>query len=330
MTQKTSFLKADMTKDQNPPANAPSAPPAIVNFPLPDDSHIQTFHLERANLRGRVVRLGKVMTDILAPLHYPEAVEKLVCETATLSVLLASMLKYEGVFILQAQGDGPVTRLVSDMTSGGELRATAGFDRERIEKMETEHPNIHDLMGAGYLAFTVDQGEYMDRYQGIVQLQGESLQNSIHHYFSQSEQIGTAIKMAVGKDETGAWRCGAIMLQHMPDHSGIPQDAKPIPENWNRCQILLETCKAEELLDPRLNDETLLYRLFHEEGIRVYPDQKATKGCRCTYEKLSGVLQLLSSEDREESVADGKITMTCEFCNKDFCFSPDGKPAEDQ
>lgn len=297
----------------------------VVSFPLPDDSHVLTFDLDRASLRGRIVRLGKILNDIIDPHSYPEPVKPLVAETVILALLLSSMLKYEGVFILQAQGNGPVTRLVSDVTSAGHVRATAGYDAEKLEKLLTEKPDpiITDLLGNGYLAFTVDQGEYMERYQGLVELKGKSLQDSIHHYFAQSEQIGTSIKMVVGQDENGNWRAGAIMLQHVPDHENIPQDAKPVAENWNRAQILLETCTDEELLDPKLHDDTLLYRLFHEEGVRVYSPQKVCKGCRCTPEKLQGILGLLTADDLAHATVNGEIVMTCEFCNKDFKFDPE-------
>ena len=294
---------------------------SIVKFPIPDDSHFLTFDLERANLRGRILRLGKVLDHILSAHHFPEAMEKLLVETVTLSVLLSSMLKYEGIFILQTQGDGIVTRLVSDVTSKGEVRATAGYNHERMEEFLKSNPSptSADLLGKGYLAFTVDQGEFTERYQGIVELKG-TLHESIHHYFSQSEQIGTAIKMAVGKGEDGKWKSGAIMLQHTPDHSNIPQDSKPIAENWNRAQILLETCTEAELLDVKLRDETLLYRLFHEEGVIIYKPHAITKGCRCTPEKLKNVLATLSPEDLDHAAIEGIVTMTCEFCNQNFDF----------
>lgn len=295
---------------------------SVVQFPLPDDSHVLTFDLDRAHLRGRITRLGKILDDILTPHHFPEPIEKLLVETMILSVLLSSMLKYEGIFILQAQGNGIVTRLVSDVTSTGDIRGTAGFKQEDLENLLAKNPNPSpvELMGKGYLAFTVDQGEFTERYQGIVELK-DNLLDSIHHYFSQSEQIETAIKMAVKKGDDGKWQAGAIMLQHTPDHSNIPQDSKPIAENWNRAQILLETCTEEELLDLKLRDEVLLYRLFHEEVVRVYKPLPIHKGCRCTPEKLKGVLSLLSIDDLDHAAIDGKVTMTCEFCNKDFQFN---------
>lgn len=294
---------------------------SVVKFPVPDDSHFLTFDLQRANLRGRILRLGKVLDTILSPHQFPEPIEKLLVETMTLSVLLSSMLKYEGIFILQTQSNGLVTRLVSDVTSKGEVRATAGFDKDKMDEFikAGKVPTTEDLLGTGYLAFTVDQGEFMDRYQGIVELKG-TLHESIHHYFSQSEQIGTAIRMAVGKGEDGKWRSGSIMLQHTPDHSNIPQDSKPVAENWNRAQILLDTCKDEELLDLKLHDETLLYRLFHEEGVIIYKPHLITKGCRCTPEKLKGVLSTLTPEDLDHAAINGTVTMTCEFCNKHFDF----------
>lgn len=298
--------------------------PSIVAFPLPDDSHVQTFHLEKANLRGRIVRLGKVLNDILEPHDYPSAVEHLVTEAITLALLLSSMLKYEGTFILQAQGDGAMTRLVADVTSKHEVRATAGFDPDKIAALPAdEKMPLNDLMGKGYLAFTVDQGEHMERYQGIVELKGYNLQESIRHYFDQSEQIKTAIKLAVGRDEDGNWRAGAIMLQHMPDHEKIPQDAKPLDDSWERTGILLATCKEEELLDPRLHDDTLLYRLFHEEGVRVYEPQKVSKTCRCSRQKLLNILNMLSPDEILDVTVDGKITSTCEFCNTHYEFTPD-------
>lgn len=297
---------------------------SIISFPLPDDSHVLTFDLERANLRGRITRLGKILDDVLSPHHFPEPIEKLLVETMTLSVLLSSMLKYDGIFILQAQGDGLISRLVADITSSGDMRGTAGFDDEKLADVlsKNSHPSAAQLLGKGYLAFTVDQGEFTERYQGIVELK-DNLLDSIHHYFSQSEQIGTAIKMAVQKGDNGKWQAGAIMIQHTPDHSNIPQDSKPIAENWNRAQILLETCTDTELLDFKLRDEILLYRLFHEEVVRVYKPQPITKGCRCTPEKLKNVLALLSIEDLDHAATDGNVTMTCEFCNKDFGFSLD-------
>ncbi len=297
----------------------------IVAFPMPDDSHVLTFHLDEANLRGRIVRLGSVLHDILGPQNYPPCIERLAVESVALTVLLSSMLKYEGIFILQAQGNGPVTRLVCDMTSKGDVRATVSYDADAVQALGAEseaHIPLADLMGKGYLAFTVDQGEFAERYQGIVELQSDSLEQSIHHYFDQSEQIKTSLRLAMTRHETGQWSAGGIMLQHLPDHDKIPQDVKPTDDSWMRVQLLLSTCKDEELLDPKLHDDTLLYRLFHEEGVRVYPAHKVTKGCRCNMPRILGILKSLSDEEKQDVVVDGKVVINCEFCNKDFIFEP--------
>lgn len=299
----------------------------IVHFPLPDDNLVQTFTLDKCNVRGRVLRLGRVLNDIIAPLDYPDIVARLTAETAVLTVLLSSMLKYEGIFILQAQGDGAVNRLVADMTSAGDLRSCAGYDADKLALIAQDGTaSLKDMLGTGYMAFTVDQGEHAERYQGIVSLAGETLQHCVHHYFNQSEQIKTAIKIALRRDEHG-WRGGAIMLQHMPASAHIPQDVKPedSTDDWNRACILLETCSDDELLDPRLHSNTVLYRLFHEEIVRVFDPQPIRKGCRCSIDKLQNVIKMLPPEDQDEIVVDGKITMTCEFCNKNFGFSPSGE-----
>ncbi|MBI1327089.1 MAG: molecular chaperone [Alphaproteobacteria bacterium] len=293
----------------------------VISFPAPEDNLVQTFQLEISNLRGRIMRLGSVLDDILGPHAYPEIVENYVAEMASLALLLASMLKFEGgIFTLQAQGDGAVSMIVADVTSAGALRACAAFNKEKLEKLS--NPTFKDLFGKGYLAFTVDQGDFGERYQGIVELSGNNLRECVDHYFDQSEQIKTALELAV-KKEDGKWRAGGILLQHLPDHENIPQDVKPVNENWNRATILLETCTEEELLDERLDKNTLLMRLFHEEGVRIYTPKQVTKGCRCNMEKLLSILRTMPEEDKEHMLEDGKVTLTCEFCNKDFDYTRD-------
>lgn len=303
--------------------------PFSQDFDRPDDDVIQSFQLESSNLRGRVVRLGGALDDILHPHQYPFHVAHIVAETITLTALLSSMLKYEGVFTLQAQGDGPVGMTVSDMTSAGLLRGCANFDAERVQHgierlaamSDTESAQNHyaQLLGKGYLAFTVDQAGAQDRYQGIVELKGASLIDCVQHYFSQSEQIGTGIKMAVGARD-GKWRAGGIMLQHMPeDQRNIEarlSDARE--DDWRRAMILLGSCTDGELLDPNLHSHALLTRLFHEEGVRVYEPKPVRKGCRCSQEKVESVVNMLPEDDLDYMEKDGKISMKCEFCSREY------------
>ncbi len=284
------------------------------------------FQLEASGLRGRIVRLGAVIDQILAPHAYPAVVNQLLGETVTLCALLSSMLKYDGIFTLQTSGDGPVPMLVADMTYEGHVRGCAGFKPERLAGLVAAaaggQPDFLNLVGKGYIAFTVDQGIHAERYQGIVELQGHSLVQSVQHYFAQSEQIGTGIILAVGQGENGAWQAQGIMLQQMPEDRARSKLGNTEEDDWRRAMVLLQTCTQAELLDAHLSPHDILTRLFHEEGVRVYDPLAISKGCRCHSDKVKSVLRMMSEEDRSDMVVDEKITMTCEFCNKDFVFNP--------
>lgn len=295
------------------------------------DNYVQTFQLESSNLRGRVVKLGGALDQIITAHKYPNAVSQMVAETVTLTAALSSMLKYEGVFTLQTQGDGSVRMLVSDVTSTGVIRGCASFDVTRVENAiaqlsvlaenEGSQNALAQLLGKGYMAFTVDQPGSSDRYQGIVELKGASLADSVRHYFKQSEQIGTGIKMAVGVRD-GHWRAGAIMLQHLPEDQKNPAQGlgNVAEDDWRRAMILQDTCSEDELLDAELDTDELLFRLFYEEGVRVYDRKSLRKGCRCDDERVKNVLSTLSVEDIEFMANDGRVTMTCEFCSKEYSY----------
>ncbi len=278
------------------------------------------FMVEASGFRGRVVRLDDALNLILQAHHYAVPVSKLTAEVTTMGVLLGSMLKYDGIFTLQVQGDGPVKMLVSDFTSGGDIRACATVSKEL--EISADAP----LMGKGYMAFTVDQGENTERYQGIVELKNDSLLESMQSYFSQSEQIRTGTRLAVGLVD-GYWRGAAIMIQNMPEEGGIASvsegmDVSESEDHWRRAMMLLQTCTDEELLSSLLTPEELLFRLFHEDGVRVFEPRVLQKGCRCTMEKVEGVLRTLSADDIAHITENGKITMTCEFCSRAFDFDP--------
>ena len=302
-----------------------------------DDNIVQPFQLLGTNLRGRVVRLGPELDEIITAHDYPTPISHLVAETLTLTLLLSAMLKYDGIFTLQAQGDGPLSRLVGDVTSGGEMRACATFDPERLQHareqlgaLKSEEGNQNHLaqyLGKGYIAFTVDQAGGQDRYQGIVELKGSSLTDCVQHYFKQSEQIATGIKMAVGL-RGGRWRAGALMVQHMPEEggfAGIWAGSKRLgnldEDGWRRNMILLGSCTEDELLDPDLHSHVLLHRLFHEEGVRVYEPHHVHKSCRCTRERVENIIKMMPDDDIEYFVEQGKAEITCEFCSRAYVFS---------
>lgn len=299
------------------------------------DDVIQPFQLESSGLRGRIVRLGSVLDDILDPHGYPATVTQLLGETATLCALLSSMLKFDGIFTLQTSGDGPIPMLLADMTSAGDLRACARFHDDRVEQLSEQigafseeridggsDNQLAQLLGKGYIAFTVDPAEEGERYQGIVELKGASLVDCVQHYFTQSEQIKTGITISVGLRD-GKWRSEGIMIQRMPEEGGVKvRSSNTEEDDWRRAMILMQSCTKEEMLSLHLTPHAILTRLFHEEGVRVFDPVAVKKGCRCSEQKVENILMMMSPEDREEMTVDEKITMTCEFCSSDFVFDP--------
>jgi molecular chaperone Hsp33 len=284
---------------------------------------IQPFQLDVSNVRGRVVRLGPVLDDLLALHDYPPQVEQIVAETAAAAVLLASLLKYDGVFTLQAKGDGPVSLLVVDVTTVGDVRAYARFDADRLPAADIS-ASFQSLFGQGYLAFTVDQGESTEAYQGIVALTGPTITDCLAHYFEQSEQLLTAAKLAARHYPDG-WRAGAVLIQHLPeeDEGRVPKSAADNEEDWNRASILMNTVAEVELLDRTLDLGSLLYRLFHEEQVRVFPPHAIQRGCRCSADRVERALQSIPPSELEDLKVDGEITVTCEFCSTKYA-SADG------
>lgn len=305
---------------------------AFTAFDKADDDVIQPFQLDASSLRGRVVRLGSVLNDILEPHDYPNPVAHLVAEIVTISMLLSSMLKYDGIFTLQAKGDGPVDLLVADITADGDVRGCAHFDPERLEHAreqlsalkapESARNHLAQYLGKGYMAFTVEQGDNNERYQGIVELKGASLIDCVQHYFQQSEQIDTGIKMAIGQRD-GQWRGGGIMLQTMPEDDGYNENTKSNmdEDDWRRAMILLESCTDDEFLDTELHSNVLLTRLFHEEEVRVFKPTTIQKNCRCSEERVFNMLSMMPPEDLDYMQQDdGSIGMKCEFCSTGYSF----------
>jgi molecular chaperone Hsp33 len=292
---------------------------------LVDDNVVQPFRLEKSGVRGRMVRLGSVLADIMQQHDYPPPVSALLSEVLTLCLLLSSMLKYEGVFSLQIKGDGAIRTLVADVTSKGEVRAYAGFDDAAVKKLakrkkDTSNHYYH-LLGKGYMAFTVDHGGTDHRYQGIVELKGESIVDAAQHYLTQSEQIKTSFKMAVHPQD-GHWRSGGIMIQQMPDEDAGKGDVEPDIEDWTRAAMLLSTCSEGEILSPVLHSADVLYRLFHEEGVRIYSPTHVRFKCRCTRARVIDILRTIPRPEIEDiCVKEGRVMIKCEFCSEEYGFT---------
>jgi molecular chaperone Hsp33 len=238
---------------------------------LANDNLMQPFQLESSALRGRVIRLGDAVDRVLTRHDYPEPVSRLLGELLVLTATLAGALKFSGVFSLQTQSDGPVSFMVADCTADGTLRGYARYDADRIAALDTA--GAAALLGRGHLALTVDQGRHSEAYQGIVELVGDNLTDSMRAYFRQSEQLQTGLRTAVERvEEAGRprWRAGGLMVQRLPEEAPAANGGGEPEEDWRRTMILLGSATDEELVDPGLPANTLLYRLFHEEGVRVF------------------------------------------------------------
>lgn len=301
-------------------ANQNSEGPMDDGGAAPD--HVQPFMLDIPQLRGRIVRLPFVLQDILAAHQYPEAVSRLLAEALCLTTLLAGMLKFDGIFTLQLKGEGALKTLVCDMMTDGTLRGYAGYDAAAVAALGDD-ADFLTLTQKGYLAFTVDQATNTDRYQGITDLKGATLTEAARHYFQQSEQINTAFVTQIDRDADGRWNGAAIMLQQLAREGGHSDRAQGTQdeEDWRRCMMLLGTLKNGEMLPSSTPLNTLLYQLFHEENVRVFAPVTVSKGCRCSMDKISAVLDNLSVDERREYAENGVITVTCEFCNTSYEFA---------
>jgi len=336
------------------PSPTPSEPgqsgavPAEAVLDTAADDFVVPFAVEGLDVRGRVVRLGPAIDAILSRHDYPEPVSALLAEAVALTVLLGSSLKFEGRFILQTQTDGPVGLMVVDFEAPDRIRACATYDPERVAALEggemISGDTIRTLLGIGSLAMTIDAGPTKNRYQGVVPLDGASLEDAAHTYFRQSEQIPTVVRLAAARAFRGGadsdrgyhWRAGGIIVQHLPEagtgrtpdlHPGDAPEGADIPaheepDEWTEARAILETVEDHELIDPSISSGNLLVRLYHERGVRVFDPTEVIEQCRCSQERITEMLKGFSTDDQEHMVKDGEIVVTCEFCSKVYHVDP--------
>lgn len=292
--------------------------------PADQDDTILPFQIEGRDVRGRLVRLAGVVDEIVTGHKYPEGVSMLLAHALTLVALLGDALKFEGKLTLQAKGDGPVGTIVADYRTPGELRGWAGFSEEvyagAVRDGVDPGREVPQLMGAGHLALTIDQGPDMELYQGIVALEGATLAECAQKYFDDSEQLPTAVKLSAGRQESG-WRTGGLMIQHLPSDDGRAGGGDP-EDDWRTSAILMASARNDELLSTTISAEQLLFRLFHEDGVRVFDRVPLEVFCQCSRESIGGVLDTFDPEELQDMVVDGAISVTCHFCNKSYIFDP--------
>lgn len=294
------------------------------------DDMIIPFTIPALNARGRACQLGSVVDHILKRHAYPEPVAALLAEALTLTGLLGSTLKFQGKFTLQSNSDGPISLLVCDFHAPHALRGYARFDEARVIETLREGKNRPlDLLGKGNFVLTLDQGPHTQRYQGIVALEGNTLQEIARRYFEQSEQIPTTLHLGVAQLLTPSefdplkkqWRAGGLLVQFLPKTASPPPPTSH--DAWDEICALTQTISIDELTDPNISSQRLLFRLFHEHEVEVFPSIALRDQCTCSRVRLWEILENFSADERAQSVEDGQITVQCEFCSTQYHFQPD-------
>lgn len=309
------------------------------------DDVVQPFQVDRADVRGRLVRLGPAVDRILGGHEYPEPVANLLGELLVVAVATAGAFKFQGMLSLQTQSDGVVPLMIAEYRAPSEgedrdtrpasLRGYARFDAGKVtEAMRAHTPEgslMKRLLGNGTLAFTVEPTPGSDRYQGITALDGPSIVESVHSYFRQSEQFDAAIRVDVGRiarmsingnsvtrGDSSEWRAGGVLIQRMPGKKG----AERSDDEWRRALTLVGSVGRLDLLDPSLAARDMLHHLFPEDDVRAYQPVKVEARCRCSRDRVDMVLRSFPKNEIAEMVVNGEVSVTCEFCNARYGFAP--------
>jgi molecular chaperone Hsp33 len=298
----------------------------VTDLASPTDDLVAAFQIEGQPVRGRIVRLGAAVDEILTRHDYPDAVANLLGEACALAALVGASLKFDGKLIVQAQGDGPVRYVVVDYDTSGALRGYCRFDAEEVAVASQgfARPGAQTLLGKGVFIMTVDPVGAKDRYQGVTPIEGETLALCAEHYFAQSEQVPTRVRLAVGELQDGDgshWRAGGMMIQSIAE-----DDARgSTREGWERAEALFATLGEDELLDPQIAPQTLLYRLFHEDGVRMFTPAPLRAFCRCSPDGVVGMLRSFPESERAAMTEpDGAIHVTCEYCSRLYQVPAEG------
>ena len=281
------------------------------------------FQLEKTSIRGRIIRLDKALKTIISQHNYPALVNKYLSETILLAAALSDCFKFDGLFTLQISGSGPLRLIVVDIDEKKNIRGCARFDEAALaELVDNQQNQLLHVVGAGYMAFTIDPKLGDNRYQGTVELEGATLSEATHHFFRQSEQLETGIVIKVNAEaETVDYAGAAMMIQRLPIEAQTPLEIQEqLDDQWIHSISVISSLKTNELLDRNLSTNDLLYRLFWESGVRVYEPKLLVAKCRCSNEKITTMLSTFPQEQLEEMVFNNQIEVTCEFCGQAYVF----------
>jgi len=320
----------------------------MLNDNLPADAQILPFYLadgsdDVALIRGRIASVGGPASTILERHNYPSLVANLQAEALALTACLSSTLKFDGVFTLQAKGDGLVRTLFADITEAGHLRGycamednPSGLQGATLAHDPSGAVRLGPLLGGGYIAFTVDEGSTNGRYQGIVELDERYLSDAAMRWYENSEQLDTVVICAAGQGRNG-WQAVALMLQRIAAEGGsdagrvLPKsgvDARAASDDaWHTAKTLLGSITRDELLDPALTPENIIFRLFNSMAPHSAPARPVVDHCRCNVDKVEAMLAQLEPDQIDDLADDnGNLTVTCEFCKTDRAYHRDAIP----
>ena len=285
------------------------------------NNHVIPFQLSNNTIRGNIVRLQTVVSEIVKRHEYPANIESLFADTLSITACLGSRMKHEGVFTIQAKGSGDVSTLFSDITSDGFLRGYISL----ISGFSNIESNLKSLMGSGHVSFTLDQGKHTKRYQGIVSLEEPSISKITELYFNNSEQLETKFQTfnyfdIEKNNRKNLFSAGLIMLQKMPIENSFDEESNQ--EIWRNSLNFLSTIGKEEFLSTNLTSEEILYRLFNELEVTVFDKIIIQDQCRCSDEKIKFAIENLSKKElRDISDENGNVKVVCEFCKKERIFA---------
>lgn len=300
-----------------------------LEISMPAEDCVSIFQLDGTSVRGRIIRMGdslhSALTNSDGNTRYPTSVARLLGEAMMVGAIIARALKFKGRLVVQCYGtnEGAISLLVADCTTDGNVRGYARWDEDQLKEiaLDNRNPGAETLLGGGTFSMTIDQGPDMDQYQGLSAIKGERLSDCAEHYFEQSEQIPTSIRLACGQvqhvGKEAQWRGGGIMIQRV----GGDVSRGETQEAWMTAKALFETVTDSELMDPDISQNDLLYRLFHETGVRVISSDSLTAKCACSEDRLRETLRSFDEKARQDMAVNGIITANCEFCSADYTFN---------
>lgn len=286
----------------------------LANDNLTKQDYVLPFMLQDSCIKGKVITLSNTVTEIVAQHNYPEPIANLLAELLLFTAMLGHNIKTKGTLTAEIRVEqGAIKFLVADFTSPGNLRACCDFDHNLV----TSEPKFEDLINKGFLLITMDLGKDYDRYQGIIEIKGNSITSSMEEYFQSSEQLDAKFKIAVNKitkDGKNFWGASGMMIQKIANNSNDNYEESR-PHNWEQAVMYMDTVTQQEMSLIEIGPKELIHRLYHEQNILIFDESPLKHACRCSEAIMHQIVNNLNLIEKERLKKDGKIEITCQFCN---------------